>query len=234
MKRAFTLAEVLITLAIIGVVAAMTMPTLIKNHQKQVYATRLKKAVNVLENMRTKLMADEEVTNFNDTKLIREGYNMDCVALIGSSWDGPVAPDPDVCGEDGYANMSVVVPELTKNFNVVKTCIESECKVLYQPAHINGGKYVVSGSPVELRELDQIQPEESLVGIYTADGFIFYFFMEAYPRDPYLRVYIDVNGEKGPNQEGRDLFSYIISHNKSVLCGDFGSRMMTNGWKMDY
>ena len=33
MKKAFTLAEVLITLGIIGVVAAMTMPTLIQKQQ---------------------------------------------------------------------------------------------------------------------------------------------------------------------------------------------------------
>lgn len=32
---AFTLAEVLITLAIIGVVAAMTVPTLMQNHQRK-------------------------------------------------------------------------------------------------------------------------------------------------------------------------------------------------------
>lgn len=42
-KNAFTLAEVLITLGIIGVVAAMTLPTLIANYQKQVYANGLKK-----------------------------------------------------------------------------------------------------------------------------------------------------------------------------------------------
>ena len=42
-KAAFTLAEVLITLGIIGVVAAMTMPALITKHQKQVTVTSLKK-----------------------------------------------------------------------------------------------------------------------------------------------------------------------------------------------
>lgn len=41
---AFTLAEVLITLGIIGVVAAMSIPTLITNAQKQRTATQLKKA----------------------------------------------------------------------------------------------------------------------------------------------------------------------------------------------
>ena len=42
MKAAFTLAEVLITLGIIGVVAAMTMPALIQNHRRHVVETRLK------------------------------------------------------------------------------------------------------------------------------------------------------------------------------------------------
>ena len=41
---AFTLAEVLITLGIIGVVAAITMPVLISKYQNKVYVTQLKKA----------------------------------------------------------------------------------------------------------------------------------------------------------------------------------------------
>ncbi len=41
--RAFTLAETLITLAIIGVVAALTMPALISNHRKHVVETKLKR-----------------------------------------------------------------------------------------------------------------------------------------------------------------------------------------------
>ena len=47
-KIAFTLAEVLITLGIIGVVAAMTLPTLIANYQEKVTVTKLKKAYSVL------------------------------------------------------------------------------------------------------------------------------------------------------------------------------------------
>ncbi|MBQ8168255.1 type II secretion system protein, partial [bacterium] len=46
MKKAFTLAEVLITLAIIGVVAAMTIPTLIGNYKKLVVEVRLAKFYN--------------------------------------------------------------------------------------------------------------------------------------------------------------------------------------------
>ena len=47
-KSAFTLAEVLITLGIIGVVAAMTMPTLIQNYKKHVVETRLEKFYSMI------------------------------------------------------------------------------------------------------------------------------------------------------------------------------------------
>jgi prepilin-type N-terminal cleavage/methylation domain-containing protein len=47
-KHAFTLAEVLITLGIIGVVAALTLPSLISNHRKNVTLTRLKKVYSVM------------------------------------------------------------------------------------------------------------------------------------------------------------------------------------------
>lgn len=45
---AFTLAEVLITLGIIGVVAAMTLPTLIQNHKKHEVETKLAKVYSVV------------------------------------------------------------------------------------------------------------------------------------------------------------------------------------------
>ena len=47
-RVAFTLAEVLITLAIIGIVAAMTIPTLISNYKKKEYSTKLKKFYSLM------------------------------------------------------------------------------------------------------------------------------------------------------------------------------------------
>ena len=41
--KGFTVAEVLITLGIIAIVAAMTLPSLVGKYQKQVTANRLKK-----------------------------------------------------------------------------------------------------------------------------------------------------------------------------------------------
>ena len=48
-KAAFTLAEVLITLGIIGIVAAMTIPTLISKYQKKQTVTALKKAYSTVQ-----------------------------------------------------------------------------------------------------------------------------------------------------------------------------------------
>lgn len=47
-REGFTLAEVLITLGIIGVVAAMTLPTVINKYKKQVAVNKLKKFYSVM------------------------------------------------------------------------------------------------------------------------------------------------------------------------------------------
>ncbi len=47
-KFGFTLAEVLITLGVIGIVAALTMPTLIANHQKKQVAVKLSRFYSIM------------------------------------------------------------------------------------------------------------------------------------------------------------------------------------------
>lgn len=54
-KVAFTLAEVLITLGIIGVVAAMTLPTLIANYQKRQTVVQLKKSIFCFKSSTSKI-----------------------------------------------------------------------------------------------------------------------------------------------------------------------------------
>ena len=59
--RGFTLAEVLITLMIIGIVAALTIPSVISNYQQQEFKTGLKKAVSVLnEAIQTNISQEAE------------------------------------------------------------------------------------------------------------------------------------------------------------------------------
>ena len=68
-KFAFTLAEVLVTLGIIGVVAVLTVPNVISSYQKKVYVAQLQKAYNQISNAVALLMVDEEVDNLNDSSL---------------------------------------------------------------------------------------------------------------------------------------------------------------------
>jgi len=58
-KHGFTLAEVLITLVIIGVIAAVTIPTVINNTKKQEYVSKLKKTYSVLAQATNKIIAEE-------------------------------------------------------------------------------------------------------------------------------------------------------------------------------
>ena len=51
MKKGFTLAEVLITLAIIGVVAALTVPTVVHKYQQKELYTRFISAYNIFTNV---------------------------------------------------------------------------------------------------------------------------------------------------------------------------------------
>lgn len=75
LKRGFTLAEVLITLGIIGVVAALTIPTLISNYQKKVLKTQfMKKYAEISQSV---LLAKSE-TNGN--------FKSYCIQYDGNSY----------------------------------------------------------------------------------------------------------------------------------------------------
>ena len=57
-KTAFTLAEILIALAVIGVIAAITVPALIQNTQKQEYVSALQKAYSTLSQVTNQIIAE--------------------------------------------------------------------------------------------------------------------------------------------------------------------------------
>ena len=57
-QSAFTLAEVLISLTIIGVIAAITVPTLIQNTRKQEYVSALQKAYSTLSQVTNQIIAE--------------------------------------------------------------------------------------------------------------------------------------------------------------------------------
>lgn len=57
-QYAFTLAETLITLVVVGVIASITIPTVIATHQKEATITRLKKAFSTLSQTTNRAIAD--------------------------------------------------------------------------------------------------------------------------------------------------------------------------------
>ena len=82
-KRGFTLAEVLITLAIIGVVAAISIPSVISNSQQQEFKTGLRKAVSVLNSAITMNMAIDGESPYDNANLF--GYLQKHMSVMKST-----------------------------------------------------------------------------------------------------------------------------------------------------
>ena len=70
--KGFTLAEVLVTLGIIGVVSAMTVPTLMQNHQRKAYVTQLHKVYNIVQQASVQYMTDRNAVNLKEAGLNSE------------------------------------------------------------------------------------------------------------------------------------------------------------------
>ena len=69
-KKGFTLAEVLVTLGIVGVVAAMTLPSLRSNAQAQSVGPKLAKAMATLELANKALLRSEDVESISEGALL--------------------------------------------------------------------------------------------------------------------------------------------------------------------
>ena len=68
-SAAFTLAEVLVTLGIIGVVSAMTVPTLMQNYQQQSMETQLHKVYNEVSQALLRYQTDRNAINYTEAGL---------------------------------------------------------------------------------------------------------------------------------------------------------------------
>ena len=158
-KVAFTLAEVLITLGIIGVVAALTLPSVIQNYKKQQASARIKKFVSV----------------FNQALLQAESD-------IGPREDWPSA------NGSGSGNI-----ETSRYF--INTYIKPYVKSLNDEDRI-----LFNVNMSTLRFLDGSQMSVKTGACYD--------------------IYYDINGEKRPNQQGRDVFVFIFCQKKGMCNSD--------------
>ena len=123
---AFTLAEVLITLGIIGIVAAMTMPVLIAGYQKNVLKNQFKKTYSMLSQAIVKTQAD--LGYVPDCYYYETGasvphhcaeYNSNGTCKRYETNDGGSVP-ADVNGPLGEC--SVFTTAFLKNLKIIKTC----------------------------------------------------------------------------------------------------------------
>lgn len=74
LSKGFTLAEVLITLGIVGVVAAISLPTLQSNVQKQKVGPALRKFMNTMENANLRLLEDADADILTDVTTTPSTY----------------------------------------------------------------------------------------------------------------------------------------------------------------
>lgn len=70
MKHGFTLSEILITLGIVGVVAVLTVPSVMKNYRNRMYVAQLQKIYAQINDAAQAIMNDEHVDNFYETSAV--------------------------------------------------------------------------------------------------------------------------------------------------------------------
>lgn len=102
-KLAFSLAEVLITLTIIGVIAAITMPALSSNFEKKQLETATLDAYNMVQRAIDKYKIDEEVYNgfWNSDILIENKFVENYFNVKQICTDGPECFAPQYKHLDG-------------------------------------------------------------------------------------------------------------------------------------
>ena len=66
-KKAFTLSEVLITLGVVGIVAVLTIPGVMKNYQNRLYTAQLEKIYAQVADAAQSIMNDEHTDDFYET-----------------------------------------------------------------------------------------------------------------------------------------------------------------------
>ena len=205
------MAEVLITLGIIGVVAALTLPSLIQKYQDQVLENQLKKTYSTLSQGIQKAMADDGVSNFYDTELFQSCR--------------PPEQKSDAC-----------IQIVKKYFNVV--AVKTESREYYigviQTKYIDG-KTVFLGRD---KSKGMFHPDWALGRSGYSDRFMLsdgseFAFGEVYGN--YGRIDIDTNGEKGPNTEGLDTFGLSVDEKGRVSCSTFYfCEVQENNWKFPW
>ena len=175
-KYGFTLAEVLVTLGIIGVVSAMTVPSLMQNYQRQSYVTQLHKVYNETSQALMKYQNDKNALNLK---------------------------------EAGLNSQAALNNFISDYFKIVQTCTNS-----LTPCFINQNSYKrINGT--------SITDNYTVVNSYVLASGASVRFLYSLEGNKIGNIMLDINGQKGPNILGRDLFTIGVYNNG--LLDDYGT-----------
>ena len=188
-SKAFTLAEVLIALVIIGIIAAITVPTIISNVEERERTARVKKVYATLANAMTRVKADGgdmifDVVNEN-TENIKSWYDTYLKKYLITT---KVCYDTKGCwnsGDTKFMKGSIATWNYTGKGvgNNIVTAI------------LNDGTFI---------NLDAYYGNEiiNIFGVTT--------------NSTALVILFDINGEKKPNTIGKDIFVTVFTENGFV------------------
>lgn len=187
-KKGFTLAELLITIGLIGVVAALTLPTLMNEAQSKDIGPKLAKAVAVFEQANQSLLNDNEISNFINLGIISNNYVYDELTKYIKMSEIPKYTSI-LLGNEQYRNSLA-------NTNGNKIDTNSACQL--EDYGASGKFYLSKGGVVYIINMSGLI--NSMQGNFR------------YMKNPYLRpmgkVMIDVNGKSAPNRTGSDIFEF--------------------------
>ena len=208
-RAAFTLAEVLITIGIIGVVAALTIPTLISNYQQFVLNVQFKKTYSLIT---------QTVDNVN----LDFGYLPQCY-YSNNNMSNAVSNECEKFYESFFNKLKVV--QYCENKAYEKNCIpkykgydtvanENNPDAEVPEGYESYGDYASKGC-TGFREEYILNSSKVFV---VSSGEIFIPYTVPHWMAPILAV--DINGKKGPNKWGYDIFTFArISDGNKVWYG---------------
>ena len=199
-RAAFTLAEVLITLGIIGIVAAVTIPTLVKNYEKRVTVTKLKKVYSTLNQIMLKSFAD----NGPATQYLSAGAVVDAETtnnFFNTYWL-PYFRSPHVAdyGTTFYKRSGAY--HLLNGVSNDVFIGTSDGRILFKDA--SGNIFLIRVDYWD-QTYDSLGNSISAIARYNTTQLI----------------WVDLNGEREPNTFGKDLFAFVadFSANNVVPSG---------------
>lgn len=213
-KKAFTLAEVLITLGIIGIVAEITIPGLILSTQKQEFATALKKVYSVMNQALVQMSNDAGYSgDLRSTGLFETNTDTD-----SSKFGSAIAKYFKVSQECGTAQNQGCWSQFNYRYDKTGTNVNYDSiNTAYKYVTADGISYYVVNSNNSCASYNDATAKNNMTQVC---GF----------------VVVDVNGTKSPNRYGVDVFAFYVTNGKGPLLYPFGGQDDNNfgPWQNNY